>query len=156
LKGISVRKKIALLTLVATFAISLFAVQSAYASYVNVFVTPSATGFCRTAPDILSYRLAFKADVTASGVAKPKKVRIGFQVVDSDTKRVIRSGVVNLKKKSGYKGQTKRFEAVAGENLSYHVNMSYTIKGSTKKLKKSYPDSIPSQAELDAAGLPNC
>jgi hypothetical protein len=152
-----VRKKLALFSVLATLAVSLFAAQAAYASYTYVLVTPNATGFCRTAPDVLSYRLAFTAQVTAVGISKPKQARIAFQVVDSDTKRVIRTDVVYLKRSKGYKGQTKRFEGTAGENVTYHLNLSYSTGGTkTKKLKKSFDDTIPSQADMDSAGVPNC
>lgn len=150
------RKKIALLSLAAVFAVALVTAGTAQASYLGVFVTPTAKDFCRPAPDSLSYRLAFKAKVTATGISKPSKVRIGFQVVDRDTKRVLRSGVVNLKRSNGYKGQTPKFTAAAEEKLAYHLNMSYWAGGREHKKKKSYDDQIPSQAYMDSVGVPSC
>ncbi len=150
------RKKIALVSVIASLAVMFAMAQAAYASYVSVFVSYKAAGLCQPAVDQVSYRLTFKADVTAIGVSKPSKVRVGYQIVDSDTKRVLRSGITNLKRSKGYKGQTSRFTAVAGENLSYHLNMKYTVGGKTKKLKKSFPDFIPSSATLNGAGLPAC
>jgi hypothetical protein len=156
MKGFPVRKKIALLSLVSVFTVGLIAAGSAQASYVGVFVTPTATDFCLPAPDQLSYRLSFKASVTAVGTSKPSKVRIGFQVLDSDTKRVIRSGVVNLKRSKGYKADTPKFTGTADEKISYHLNMSYKSGGKTLKKKKSFPDQIPSVDQLANSTLPAC
>lgn len=130
--------------------------SSASASYVSVGVTPSTDGYCSPGPDQISYRLTFKAKVKASGVAKPKKVRIGYQVLDADTRVVLRSGVVNLKKSSGYKGQGKRFTATAGQNLVYHLNLQYKSGGRTIKAKRDYDDFVPSAEALAQANLPAC
>lgn len=150
------KRKIALFLALATCSALLVGAQSTSAAYLSVYVTPSAEGFCVPAPAQLSYRLAFKAKVTASGTSKPKKIRIGFQVVDANSKRVLRSGVVNLKRSSGYKGKTPRFTADAGQQLTYHLNMSYYAYGKKRTLKKSYPDEIPSAEQIAQSGLPAC
>lgn len=151
------RKKIVSASLLAAVVLSLAAAQSAFASY--IFVTgelQGATGLCRPAVDKLSYRLQFKAKVTASGVKKPSRVRVGWQVVDADTKNSIKSGVLNLKKSKGYKGETNRIVATADEYLVYHVNLKYTVQGKTKKAKADFTDHVPTVAELDSVGLPAC
>lgn len=150
------RKKIALISVVASLAVMFALAQVAQAAYLNVYVGYSYGAQCQPAPDQLSYRLKFKGTVTASGVAKPSKIRIGYQVVDAVSKQVLRSGVTYLNRSSGYKGQTSRFTVVGGQSLSYHLNMKYTAGGKTRKLKKSFPDTIPSAATINAAGLPPC
>lgn len=151
------RKKLALISLLAALAVSAIAAQSAFASY--IFVTGQLAGFsdqCRPTPDQLSYRIVFKAKVTASGVKKPSKIRIGWQVLDADTKNVVRSGHLNLKKSKGYKGETTKIVASQDEYLVYHVNLKYTTGGRTKKAKGDFSDHIPTTAEMDAAGVPAC
>ncbi len=150
------RKKIALLSLAASFACALVAVPAANASYIYVSVGYKATDLCRTAPDVLTYKLQFQATITRSGVDKPKKVRIGYQILDASSLAVLRSGTVNLKKSSGYKAKTARISATAGENLSYHLNMKYTVDGQTSKKKITDTDSVPSVESMDASGVPNC
>lgn len=114
------------------------------------------TDACRPTPDTLSYRLVFTADVTAIGTSKPKKVRIGFQVVDRDSKRVLRSGVVNLKRSKGYKAETPKFTANADQKLSYNVNLSYTSGGKKRKKKANFKDQVPSLAYMESIGVPSC
>lgn len=151
------RSKISfLLSLCALVALFALLPSSASASFVSVVVTPSTDGYCSPAPDQISYHLTFKAKVRASGTAKPKKVRIGYQVLDADTKAVLRSGVVNLKKSSGYKAKGARFTATAGQNLVYHLNMKYTSGGKTVKSKRDYDDYVPSADALAQAALPAC
>lgn len=150
------RKKIALLSLLSVLVVALVAVPAAQASYLSVFVKVGRTDGCRPTPDTLSYRLAFTADVTAVSIAKPKKVRVGFQVVNRDTKRVLRSGVVNLKRSKGYKAESPRFTANADEKLSYNVNISYESGGKTRKKKANLKDQIPSLSYMDALGVPSC
>lgn len=156
MNGFTVRKRVALLALASVFAVSLIAAGSAWAWYINVRVYPQAEDFCRPAPDLIAYRLSFTATVDAQAIAAPDKVRVGFQIVDRKTKRVLRSGVLNLKSANGYTGKTPRFMATASQNVSYHLNMSYKAGGRTLKAKKSFPDTIPSQEALDASGLGDC
>jgi hypothetical protein len=151
------RKKLALASLLAVVAISLAAAQTAFASYIFVRgELRGVTGLCRPTPDQLSYRLQFRAKVTASGVKKPSKVRVGWQVVDADTKNNIKSGVLNLKKSKGYKGETRRITVTQNEYLIYHVNLKYTVNGRTKKAKADFSDHVPTTADMDAAGVPAC
>ncbi len=150
------RKKLALLSLVSAFLLALVVVPVASADSIFVSVGYKATGLCRTAPDVLTYKLEFKAKITAVGVTKPKKVRIGYQILDANSLAVLRSGTVNLKKSSGYKAKTKRISATAGQSLSYHLNMKYTVEGQTAKTKITDSDTVPSVADMDAAGIPNC
>jgi hypothetical protein len=144
------RKKIALLSLVSAFVVALVAVPAANAAYIYVTVSYEATNLCRTAPDVLTYKLKFKAKIKRSGVDKPDKVRIGYQVVDSSSLAVVRSGVTNLKRKSGYSAKTSTITARADQGLTYHLNMKYTVEGKTSKSKISSPDTIPSVAQMDA------
>lgn len=151
------RKKLALVSLMAATAVALFAAQSAYASY--IFVTGELRGvtdLCRPVPDQLSYRLQFRAKVRASGVKKPSRVRVGWQVVDADSKKNLKSGVLNLKKSKGYKGETNRITVTQDEYLIYHVNLKYTVNGKTKKAKADFTDHVPTTADMDAAGVPAC
>ncbi|MGK2877993.1 MAG: hypothetical protein ACSLFF_05400 [Solirubrobacterales bacterium] len=150
------RKKIALLSVLSALAVGLFAVPSASASYISVTVGYEAVDLCRTAPDVLSYRLQFKAKIRRSGVPKPDKVRIGYQVLDSNSLAVVRSGVTSLKRSKGYKGKTSRISGTAGQNLTYHLNMQYTVLGKTSKSKTTGFDTIPSVETMDAAGVRNC
>jgi hypothetical protein len=152
-----VRKKIALLSLIAAFVLALVAVSSASASYIQGTVTKfDPTHLCRTAPDVLTYKIEMQVKFTASGVSKPKKVRMGYQVMDSDTKKVLRSGVLNLKKSQGYKRKTSRISATAGTNIKYHVTGKYRSGGKDVKTKFTTYDSIPSVEAMDAAAVPNC
>ncbi|MGH2959627.1 MAG: hypothetical protein ACRDKE_08480 [Solirubrobacterales bacterium] len=150
------RKKIALLSLVSAFVIALVAVPAANAAYIYVTVGYEATNLCRTAPDVLTYKLKFKAKIKRSGVPKPAKVRIGYQVLDSSSLAVVRSGVTNLKRSNGYSGKTSTISGTAGQGLTYHLNMKYTVLGKTSKSKISSSDTIPSVEQMDAAGVPNC
>src|SRR4051812_44613938 len=120
MKGFSVRKKIALLSLCSAFLLALVVVPAASARYISVTVGYEATDLCRSAPDVLTYKLQFKAKVKRSGVAKPDKVRIGYQVLNADSLQVLISGTTNLKRSAGYKGKTSTITATAGQNLSYH------------------------------------
>lgn len=150
------KRKIALFLALATCSALLVGAQSASAAYLGVTVSYEPTGFCVPAPAQLSYRLKFKAKVTAIGTSKPKKIRVGFQVVDDNTKRVLRSGVTNLKRSKGYKAETPRFTADAGQQLSYHLNMSYYAYGKKRKLKKTFSETIPTAEQIAQAGLPAC
>lgn len=150
------RKKITLLSLVAAFVMALVVVPTASARYIYVTVSYEATDLCRTAPDVLTYKLQFKAKIKRSGVAKPDKVRIGYQILDADTLAVLRSGTTNLKRSKGYKAKTSTISGRAGENLSYHLNMKYTVEGKSTKSKVTASDTIPSVETMDAAGVPNC
>jgi hypothetical protein len=89
-------------------------------------------------------------------VAKPSKIRIGYQAMDSDTLKVLRSGVLNLKKSKGYKGTTSRISATAGQNLKYHITGKYMVQGHEVKSKFTLTDFVPSVEQMDAAGIPNC
>lgn len=149
-RSLSVRKKLALLSLVSAFVVALVAVPAANAAYIYVTVNYDVTNLCRTAPDVLTYKLKFKAKIKRSGVDKPSKVRIGYQVVDSSSLQVVRSGVTNLKRKSGYSAKTSTITARAGQGLTYHLNMKYSVAGKTSKSKISSPDTIPSVAQMDA------
>jgi hypothetical protein len=144
------RKKIALLSLISAFVVALVAVPVANAAYIYVTVSYEATNLCRTAPDVLTYKLKFKAKIKRSGVEKPEKVRIGYQVVDSSSLEVVRSGVTNLKRSSGYSAKTTTITARADQGLTYHLNMKYTVGGKSSKSKISSPDTIPSVAKMDA------
>lgn len=151
------RSKLALfISLVALAALAAALPATASASYSSVYVTPSTDGYCTPAPGQLSYYLTFKAKVKTIGIAKPKKVRIGYQVLDADTQKVLRSGVVNLKKSSGYKAKGAPFTVVADQKLTYHLNMKYKIGRRTLKSKKSYDDYVPSAEALANSGLPAC
>lgn len=150
------RKKFALLTVVSAFVLSLAAVPSANAAYIYASLDYSATDLCRTAPDVLTYKLQFKVKFKRSGVAAPSKVRVGYQVMDTDSKAVLRSGVINLKRSKGYKGKTSRISATAGENLTYHVTGKFTVGGKSTKAKFTFSDFVPSVEQMDAAGIPNC
>jgi hypothetical protein len=156
MKGFTRRKKVALLSLTAVFAVSMIAAGSAWAWSVTVAVQPQPQDFCQPAPDLISYRLGFTARAEAAGIAPPDKIRIGYQVVDRSTKRVLRSGVVMLLSSKNFVGQTPRMLSVASQKVSYHLNMSYQVGGRISKSKKTYPDVIPSQEELDASVLPVC
>ena len=158
MKGFSVRKKFALLTLCSTFLLALVLAPTASARYISVTVGYEATDLCRTAPDVLTYKLQFKAKVKRSGVAKPDKVRIGYQVLDASSLQVLASGTTNLKRSKGYKAKTSRISATAGESLSYHLNMKYTVEGKSSKSKITSPDTVPSVADMDAnpSIFPNC
>jgi hypothetical protein len=150
-------KKLALFFSLAVVSAALVALPAtSSAAYVGVFVTPSATGFCTPAPGLLSYKLSFKAKVTATGTTKPKQVRIGYKVADADTGAVLRSGVLNLKKKSRYRGMSKRFTATADQRLYYYVNMRYRAYGKQQKDKRRLNDSIPSAEKLASADIPAC
>lgn len=144
------RKKIALLSLVSAFVVAMVAVPTANAAYIKVTVNYSFANICRPAPDVLTYKLKFKGKVERSGIPKPEKVRIGYQVVDSSTLAVVRSGVTNLKRSSGYTGKTSTITARAEQGLTYHLNMKYTVLGKTSKTKISSPDTIPTVADMDA------
>lgn len=144
------RKKLALLSLVSAFVVALVAVPAANAAYISVTVSYKVTNLCRSAPDVLTYKLKFKAKIKRSGVAKPKKVRIGYQVVDSSSLAVVRSGVTNLKRKSGYSSKTSTITARADQGLTYHLNMKYTVNRKSSKTKISSPDTVPSVAQMDA------
>lgn len=156
MKGSPVRKKVALFSTLFVLAASLVAASSASAAYLGVTVTPTEYVACQPEPGSVGMLLGFKAKVTARGTTKPSKIRIGFQVLDSETKRVIRSGVVNLKRSKGYKAKTPGYVLTDGQMVSYHVNMSYKGYGKTRKLKKTYNSVAPTQAELDQAGIPAC
>jgi hypothetical protein len=151
-----VRKKIALLSLVSAFVVALVAVPAANAAYITVTLGYSVSNICRTAPDVVTYKLKFKATVKRSGVPKPEKVRVGYQVLDSTTKKVLRSGVTNLKRKNGYTAKSSRITATAGQQLTYHLTGKYTVLGDDTKAKFTYPDFIPSVEQMDAAGFPSC
>lgn len=150
------RKKIALLSLCSAFLLGLVIVPAASARYIYVTVGYEATDLCRTAPDVLTYKLQFKAKIKRSGVAKPDKVRIGYQVLDASSLQVLRSGTTNLKRSKGYKAKTSTISATAGQSLSYHLNMKYTVEGKSSKSKITSSDQVPSVEQMDAAGVPNC
>lgn len=97
-----------------------------------------------------THKLKFKAKIKRSGVDKPEKVRIGYQVVDSSSLQVVRSGITNLKRSSGYTAKTSTITARADQSLTYHLNMKYTVGGKSSKSKISSPDTIPSVAQMDA------
>lgn len=149
------RKKIALLT-TAALMFALVVVPAAYASYIKVTVSYGVTDLCRTAPDTLTYKFQFKAKVTRSGVAKPRKVRIGYQVLDASSLQVLESGVTNLYRSKGYKAKSSRVSAKAGQNLNYHFNMKYTTGGKTSKAKLTDTDTIPSVETMDQYQVPYC
>lgn len=157
-KGFSVRKKVTLLSLVAAFVMALVVVPTASARYIYVTVGYEATNLCRTAPDVLTYKLQFKAKIKRSGVAKPDKVRIGYQVLDASSLQVLRSGTTNLKRSKGYKAKTSTISATAGQSLSYHLNMKYTVEGKSSKSKITSPDQVPTVEQMDAnpSIFPNC
>jgi methionine-rich copper-binding protein CopC len=156
MNGSTRRKRVALLSLAAVFAVSLIAAGSAWAWAVRVTVTPRAADLCRAAPDLIGYRLVFNGMVEANGVTAPDTIRVGYQVVDRSTKRVLRSGAVTLRSSSEYQSQTPRFMATSSEAVSYHLNFYTKVAGHTLKSKKTFPDQIPSQEQLDASGLPDC
>lgn len=114
------------------------------------------TQLCRTAPDVLTWKIEMQVKFTAVGVSKPKKVRMGYQVMNADSKKVLRSGVLNLKKSKGYKGKSSRISATAGESIKYHVTGKYRSSGKDVKTKFTIYDSVPSVEAMDAAGLPDC
>lgn len=149
------RKKLALMTALSLVVLAC-AAQTASASYIFVQVTPTENVTCQPTPESVRLFLSFKAKITVSGTSKPKKVRIGYQVIDRNTKGVLRSGVLNLKRSKGYKGSTPTYDANAEQQLSYHLNMSYKSGGKTKKLKKTYDSDIPSAAYLQSLGIPAC
>jgi hypothetical protein len=151
-----VRKKIALLSVVSAFILALVIVPAASARYIYVTARYEATQLCRTAPDTLTYKLKFSVKIERSGVDKPKTVRIGYQVLNADSLSVLKSGVVNLKRSSGYKAKSARISVTAGQSLSYHLNMKYTVEGKTSKSKTTSGDTVPSVEAMDAAGVPNC
>jgi len=151
------RKKIALLSLVSAFVVALFAVPAANAAYIFGSINQfQARELCRTAPDVLTYKIKIGVKFKTSGVKKPKKVRIGYQVMDTDTKKVLRSGVMNLKKSKGYKGKTRRITALANQSITYHITGKYTVGGGSAKTKFTEFDNIPSVEQMDTAGIPNC
>lgn len=55
------------------------AVPAASAAYIYVTVSYQATNLCRTAPDVVTYKLKFKAKIKRSGGEKPEKVRVGYR-----------------------------------------------------------------------------
>lgn len=150
------RTKLVLLATVAAFTLALVAAPTASARYIKVTAMYSYTGFCRPAPDQLSFKLVFKAKVKRRGVAKPDKVRIGYQVMHADTMSVFKSGVVNLKRSKGYKATSPYVTAPAGTPLLYHFNMKYVSEGRTVKAKLTDTDAVPSVEDMDAAGIPAC
>lgn len=151
------RKKITLLSLSAAFVLALVAVPSANAYYIQPKLTQfDAVKLCRTAPDVLTYKIEMKVKWTVSGVSKPSKIRIGYQAMDSNSNKVLRSGILNLKRSKGYKGTTSRISATAGSDLKYHITGKYTVYGKDVKSKFTLTDFIPSVEQMDAAGIPNC
>jgi hypothetical protein len=157
MKGLSVRKKIALLSLSTIFAVSLVSAGAAQASSITGTITEfDPVHLCRTAPDVLTYKIEMQVKFVAIGVSKPKTVRMGYQVMNADTKAVLRSGVLNLKKKKGYKGRSSTISATAGTNIKYHVTGKFRSGGKDVKTKFTSYDSIPSVEAMDAAGVPNC
>lgn len=148
-------KKIMLLTAVSA-VIAAAGAPSAQAAYLGVFVTYTPTLICQPAPDQVVALLAFKAKVTATGTTKPSKIRIGYQVVNRQTKAVRRSGVLNLKRSKGYKASTPTFQAAVGEPLAVHANMSYKAYGKTRKKKISDDLDVPDLATLQSYGIPAC
>jgi hypothetical protein len=150
-----VRKKLLLLS-AAVLALALVVVPAANAAYISVTAKYSVTDMCRTAPDTLSYRFQFTAKVVRSGVPKPSKVRIGYQVLDASNLQVLGSGVTNLYASKRYKAKSKRVSAKAGQQLNYHFNMSYRVAGMKRGAKLSDTDSIPSVEQMDQYKVPYC
>lgn len=148
------------LSLTLSLAAALIAIAvvpaTSSAAFISVYVTPEATGFCTPAPAMLSYRLSFSAKVKAIGTTKPKRVRIGYKIADQDTGKVLRSGVLNLKKGSRYRGKSKRFTAVAGQRLYYYMNMSYLAYGKKRTSKLRDTDFVPSAEALAGSDIPAC
>lgn len=155
-KGFTVRKKFALLASLATLALSLVGAQTASASYLSVHVTPTFTAVCQPVPGQVGMVIAFKANVVAIGISKPKKIRIGYQVLPKGSKTVYRSGVVNLKRSKGYKAYSKTWVAYDDQALVYHLNMSYTVGGKKYKKKRTFHSTTYTQDELNALGVPAC
>jgi crotonobetainyl-CoA:carnitine CoA-transferase CaiB-like acyl-CoA transferase len=145
-----------ILSLVAVVAALAMVPSTSSAAYLSVYVTPSATGFCTPSAGRLSYQLAFRAKVKAIGTTKPSRVRIGYKVADQNTGAVLRSGVLNLKKSSRYRGKSKRITADAGQQLYYYLNMSYKAYGKTRKAKTRSTDSIPPLEQLVSLDIPAC
>jgi hypothetical protein len=159
MKGFSVRKQIALLSLCSAFVLALVAVPTANASYIKPELTQfKAVEICRPAPDALTYKIQMKVKWTAIGVSKPSKIRIGYQAIDADSLKVLRSGILNLKKSKGYKGKTSRITASAGESLKYHITGKYVSGGHSVKSKFTLTDQIPTVEQMDAnpSAFPNC
>lgn len=156
MKGFTLRKRVALLSLASVMAVSLIAAGSAWAWSVSVRVHPEATDLCRPAPDLIAYRMVFTATVQADGIAAPDKVRVGYQIVDRGTKRVLRSGAINLKSSKGYQATTARIMGTASQKVSYHLNLTAYAGGHKLKSKKSFSEQLPSQEELDSISLPGC
>lgn len=146
-----------LISALAAFAGLGFSATTASAASISVVASYGFADICVPAPAQLSYRLTFSAKVKASGIAKPSKIRIGFQINDAVTKRVLRSGVTNLHRSKGYKGgKTPRFTVDADQLLTYHLNMSYKAGGRTLKKKASFDDVVPSADQIERSGLPGC
>lgn len=158
MKGFPVRKKIALLTVVSAFVVGLAAVPSANAAYIYATLDYKATDLCRTAPDVLTYKLQMKVKFRRSGVPAPSKVRIGYQVLNADSKAVLKSGIFSLKRKNGYKGKTATISATAGTALTYHISGKFTVFGKSTKANFTYPDDVPTVEQMDAnpSIFPNC
>lgn len=150
------RSRITKISVLVVLAIAVFGAQNAYASYLGVTVTPTAYVVCQPTTDTVGMYLGFSATVTAIGTSKPSKIRIGYQVVDRDSKRVIRSGVTNLKRSKSYKATSDGFVVTLSEKLAYHLNMSYKSGGKTHKLKKTFNANAPDQAALDSLGITAC
>lgn len=150
------RNKLALLVTAAVFTLALVVAPAANASYIKVTASYSYADFCRAAPDQLSFRLAFKAKVKRRGVAKPDRVRIGYQVLDGSSRQVLASGKLSLKRSKSYKAKTSRIYVPAGATLLYHFNMSYKSGGRTIKSKLTDTDVVPTVEQLDQSALPPC
>ncbi|MFT4050344.1 MAG: hypothetical protein QM648_11005 [Solirubrobacterales bacterium] len=150
------RKKLALLVTLSVLALSLVGAQSASASYLGVTVKPTEYLLCQPSPDSIGLLLGFRASVTAVGISKPKEIRIGYQVL-TESKQVLRSGVLKLKRSKGYKADgDKPYVAYLGEKLTYHLNMSYTAGGKKRKKKKNYSATAPTQADIAYYGVTAC
>lgn len=155
------RKKIALLTtFAAVAALALVPSSQAASSSIKVTTSYDFANFCRPAVDQLQYQFVFKAKIKRRNSPLPRNVVVRYRVLDNATGQSYGSGKVTLTKRNKWTNLSNPVIATAGASVTYELTSTYKAPrtGRNVKAKGSFPDQIPTVADLDAANppLPSC
>ncbi|MGH2905723.1 MAG: hypothetical protein ACRDKI_03020 [Solirubrobacterales bacterium] len=123
-----------------------------YERYIRVTPLLNAVDTCRTGADQVSWAYTLKAKLKRRNVARPRSIRMRYEITDLDTGAVLRLQVLKLKPKKYYKvGLPTQY--TAGHHLQFQLDVAFKSPIDGKRLRKRSISnlSVPTVAEMDQA-----